>query len=79
MKLAEHMVTEKVYPPETEVSQEPSRVGVFICRCGSNIARVVDVPSVVEYAKTIPNVVHAEENLYTCSTDTQEKIIHAIR
>jgi heterodisulfide reductase subunit A-like polyferredoxin len=73
------LVTEKVYPPETEVSGEEPKVGVFICRCGSNIARVVDVPAVVEYAKTIPNVVHAEENLYTCSTDTQEKVIKAIR
>lgn len=73
------LVSEKVYPPETEVAQEEPRVGVFICRCGTNIARVVDIPAVVEYAKTIPNVVHAEENLYTCSTDTQGKIIGAIR
>ncbi len=73
------MVTEKVYPPELDlVSQEP-RVGVFVCRCGTNIARVVDVPSVAEYAKTLPYVIHAEENLYTCSTDTQNKIIKAIQ
>jgi heterodisulfide reductase subunit A-like polyferredoxin len=73
------LVTEKVYPPETEVAGEEPKVGVFICRCGTNIARVVDVPAVVDYAKTIPNVVHAEENLYTCSTDTQEKVIKAIK
>ena len=73
------LVTEKSYPPETDVKGEEPRVGVFICRCGSNIARVVNVPAVVEYAKTIPNVVHAEENLYTCSTDTQEKLIKAIK
>ncbi|MDD5701011.1 MAG: FAD-dependent oxidoreductase, partial [Dehalococcoidales bacterium] len=73
------LVTEKVYPPEIETDGEEPRVGVFICRCGSNIARVVDVPAVVEYARTIPHVAHAEENLYTCSTDTQEKVIKAIR
>jgi heterodisulfide reductase subunit A-like polyferredoxin len=73
------LVTEKVYPPETEVAEQEPRVGVFVCRCGSNIARVVDVPAVVEYAKTIPHVVHAEENLYTCSTDTQSKVIKAIQ
>jgi heterodisulfide reductase subunit A-like polyferredoxin len=72
------LVTEKVYPPETEVDGEP-RVGVFVCRCGSNIARVINVPEVVKYAASIPNVVHAEENLYTCSTDTQEKLIRAIK
>jgi heterodisulfide reductase subunit A-like polyferredoxin len=73
------LVSEKIYPPETEVAEQEPRVGVFICRCGTNIARVVDIPAVLEYAKTIPNVVHAEENLYTCSTDTQAKIIGAIR
>ncbi|HEX7474478.1 MAG TPA: FAD-dependent oxidoreductase, partial [Dehalococcoidales bacterium] len=72
------LVSEKVYPPETEVAEMEPRVGVFICRCGSNIARVVDVAKVVDYAKTLPHVVHAEENIYTCSTDTQEKIIKAI-
>jgi len=73
------MVTEKEYPPERDIGGEEPRVGVFVCRCGSNIARVVDVPGVAEYASTLPHVVHAEENLYTCSTDTQNKIINAIK
>jgi heterodisulfide reductase subunit A-like polyferredoxin len=72
------MIKEKEYPPEKDISGEPPRVGVFVCRCGTNIARVVEVSSVAEYAKTLPSVVHAEENLYTCSTDTQRKIISAI-
>lgn len=73
------MVTEKVYPSEIRVDNQKPRVGVFICRCGINIARVVDVPGLAEYAKTLPNVVHVEENIYTCSTDTQNKIIEAIK
>lgn len=64
-------ITEKQYPIERDVSKEIPRTGVFICRCGVNIARVVDVPTLTQYAKTLPNVVHAEENLYTCSADTQ--------
>jgi len=72
------LIKEKVYPPEREVGGEEPRIGVFVCRCGTNIARVVGVPDVVEYTKTLPNVIHAEENLYTCSTDTQQKIINAI-
>jgi heterodisulfide reductase subunit A len=72
------LVTEKEYPPEKDIAEEAPRVGVFVCRCGSNIARVVDVPGVAEYASTLPHVVHAEENLYTCSADTQNKIINAI-
>ncbi len=73
------MIREKTYPPERDVSQEEPRIGVFVCRCGTNIARSVEVPDVVEYAKTLPGVVFAEENLYTCSTDTQLKIMDAIR
>ncbi len=64
----------KTYPPEKDVAGQEPRLGVFICHCGANIAGVVDVPSVVEYARTLPGVVHAENNLYTCSNDTQERI-----
>ena len=73
------MVIEKEYPPEMDVTDQEPRVGVFVCRCGANIARVVDVPSVTEYAATLPYVVYAEENLYTCSTDTQIKIMETIK
>ena len=73
------MTAEKEYPPEVDSSEEAPRVGVFVCRCGTNISRVVDVPGVTEYAKTLPNVVHAEENIYTCSTDTQNKIMKAVK
>ena len=43
------------------------KVGVFVCHCGSNIGGTVDVPNVVEYAKDLPLVHYAEDNLYTCS------------
>ena len=68
------LITPKVYPPEREVKAEDPRIGVFVCHCGTNIAGVVNVPDVVEYAKTLPNVVYAENNLYTCSNDTQDRI-----
>jgi heterodisulfide reductase subunit A-like polyferredoxin len=61
------------YPPERDVSQEEPRIGVFICHCGSNIGGFLDVPEVAEYAKTLPHVIHAEHNLYTCS---QDSIVH---
>jgi len=64
----------KHLPLERDVFTEPPRVGVFVCHCGINIGSVVNVPEVVAYAKTLPNVVFATENLYTCSSDTQEKI-----
>ena len=64
----------KKYPPEIDVSGQAPRIGVFVCHCGSNIAGTVDVASVMEYAKTLENVVYAECNLYTCSNDAQERI-----
>jgi heterodisulfide reductase subunit A-like polyferredoxin len=67
------LVEEKVYPPEIELAEEP-RIGVFICSCGSNIAGVVDVNQVVEYAKTLPDVVFAENTIYTCSADSLKLI-----
>ena len=62
------------FPPEKDVSGEEPRVGVFVCNCGINIGSIVDVGEVVEFAKTLPNVVYVEENLFTCSQDTQEKM-----
>jgi heterodisulfide reductase subunit A-like polyferredoxin len=73
------LVIEKEYPPEIEVSEEAPRIGVFVCHCGINIGGVVDVPSIVEWVKTLPSVIYAEGNLYTCSQDTQEKIKGAIK
>ena len=73
------LIAVKEYPPETDVSGQPPRIGVFVCHCGSNIAGVVDVPSVVEYARTLENVVYAENNLYTCSNDSQERIKQQIQ
>ena len=68
------LVTVKEFPSEKEISQEEPRIGVFICHCGINIGGIVRVPEVVEYAKKLPNVVYAEDNLYTCSDDTQKRI-----
>jgi len=68
------LITAKTYPAEKDVAGEEPRVGVFVCHCGTNIAGVVNVPAVVEYAKTLPDVVFVENNLYTCSNDSQELI-----
>jgi len=66
-------------PDERDISQEEPRIGVFVCHYGINIGSVVDVPEVVEYAKTLPGVLYAEHNLYTCSQDTQDKIKEKVR
>jgi len=68
------LIRPREFPAERSVVGEEPRIGVFVCHCGTNIAGVVNVPAVVEYSKTLPNVVYAENNLYTCSNDTQERI-----
>jgi len=58
---------------------EAPRIGVFICHCGVNIGGVVNVPAVVEYAKTLPNVVYSEDNIYTCSEAGLASIKEAVK
>ena len=65
---------ERIYPPERDVSEEEPRVGVFVCHCGANIGRVVNVPSAVEYSKTLPNVVYAQEQLFSCANNCAKEI-----
>jgi heterodisulfide reductase subunit A-like polyferredoxin len=74
------LVRKKEYPPEREVSpEEEPRIGAFICSCGSNIAGTVDVKEIVEYAKSLPGVVHAENTIYTCSADSLKLIQERIQ
>jgi len=70
---------ERVYPPEKDVSEEGAKVGVFVCHCGANIGRVVDVPSVVAYASALDNVVYATEQLFSCATDSARSIAETIQ
>ena len=65
--------TEAPKQPESEESEE-LRIGVFICHCGLNIAGTLDIKELVEYAKTIPDVIYVKENRYTCADPGQEEI-----
>jgi len=73
------LTTEAIFPPEKDVSADEPRIGVFVCHCGSNIAGVVDVKAVEEYAATLPDVVYVERNLFSCSQDTQDMITKRIQ
>ncbi len=76
---ARHTETkEKTYPPERFVFPEEPRIGVFVCHCGINIASVVDVEEVTEFARTLPDVVYAGHNLFTCAQDTINRIVRVI-
>jgi heterodisulfide reductase subunit A-like polyferredoxin len=73
------LIKVKEYPAEVEVAGQEPRIGVFVCNCGINIGGIVNVPGVAEYAKTLPHVVHVDQNLFTCSQDSQDKMKDLIR
>lgn len=68
-----------IFPQRKSEADEKPRIGVFICHCGSNIAGSVDVEAVSSYCRTLPHVCHVDRNLFSCSKDTQVKIIDIIR
>ena len=73
------LARQKEFPDEIDVSDQEPRIGVFVCNCGVNIGGIADVPAIAEYAKGLPKVVYVESNLFTCSQDTQEKMVAVIR
>jgi heterodisulfide reductase subunit A-like polyferredoxin len=72
-------ILEKEYPAEKDISKELPKIGVFVCHCGINIAGIVDVKKVVESVKKLPNVVYANDGIYTCSQDSLEDIKKKIK
>jgi heterodisulfide reductase subunit A len=80
LAVARNLKTRKViFPEERRVEDEPPRIGVFVCNCGTNIGGIVDVPAVAAYAKTLKGVTYVEENLFTCSQDTQDTLVEVIQ
>jgi len=73
------MTKTKTIPEEIDVRGQFPRIGVFVCKCGTNIAGVLDVPAIAEYARSLPGVVYVEENLFSCSQDTQDKMTQIIK
>ena len=76
-------VKSRSWPVPADVIQistegEP-RIGVFVCHCGSNIAGVIDIESVLQFARTLPNVVHAQDQTYSCAANTLNDISAVIR
>jgi len=72
-------VAVKTLPLERDVKTDDVRIGVQVCRCGVNIAQTVDVNAVVDAVKDLPGVVHAEDTIYACAQDGQERIKKLIR
>jgi len=68
------LARERVYPEERDVSNEEPKIGVFVCHCGANISSIVNVPNTVDYALTLPNVVYATEQIFSCANNSAKEI-----
>ena len=66
-------------PVFRDVMGQAPRVGVFVCHCGINIAGVVRVAEVAEFARSLPFVEYVGENMFSCSQDTQDKMAEIIK
>jgi heterodisulfide reductase subunit A len=73
------LVKEEKFPDEININNQEPRIGVFVCNCGTNIGGIADVNEIVEYSKSLPNVEFVTDNLFTCSQDTQDNMVAAIK
>ena len=69
----------EIKPKRKTGARKRPRIGVFVCQCGSAISSVINVEDLTNYAKTLPNVVYAENMNYPCSQQGQEEIKTAIK
>jgi heterodisulfide reductase subunit A len=58
----------------SQSKEDEPRIGVYVCHCGLNIAGSVDCAEVAKFALTLPHVVLAQDNRYTCSDQGQAGI-----
>jgi len=77
--LTGHRVEDRDDPVEPMDMSGPPRVGVMVCACGTNIAGVLDVPALSEFAATIPDVVVSKTHQFSCASAGQEEIVEMIR
>jgi heterodisulfide reductase subunit A len=73
------MAVQKETRKKTKKKIGKSRIGVFVCHCGSHIASVIDIEDLTKYAEALPNVVYATHTNYPCSHQGQEEIVAAIK
>ena len=65
--------------PVTSMNTKPqTRIGVYVCHCGSNIAQTVNCSLVSEIASGLEDVVVSKDIAYACSEPGQQEILDDI-
>jgi len=76
-------ISPRAFPPKPklpEAAPEASlRIGVFLCHCGTNIARTIDLPQLATEVRKLPGVAHVEDNLFTCAVESTQHLTETIR
>jgi len=57
----------------------PPKIGVFLCHCGTNIARTIDPQALAGIVRELPQVAHVEDFLFSCSADATRKMAAVIK
>jgi heterodisulfide reductase subunit A len=69
----------KAKPPPSREKDFPPRIGVFLCHCGTNIARTIDLARLAPAVARLPGVVHVEDNLFSCAVETTTRMRETIQ
>ena len=66
-------------PVPSQETDFPPRVGVFLCHCGTNIAKTIDLTRLATAVADLPGVVHVEDNLFSCAMESTTRMRETIR
>jgi len=72
-------IVKRTFPEEIDLSEEDTRIAIFLCRCGEEISSAVDTGELVEFAKALSGVVHIEEVPYLCLNGAIEEMTERIK
>ncbi len=68
------LITTKDYPEELDLSEAEARAAIFLCTCGEEIASMLDMEEMLDFAKGLPGVVYVEQTPYLCQKDALEQV-----
>jgi heterodisulfide reductase subunit A len=73
----------RTWPPPAQPvpgrGEELPRIGVFLCHCGTNIAKTIDLGQLSAYAARLPGVAHVEESLFACAVESTTRMRETIQ
>jgi heterodisulfide reductase subunit A len=69
----------KANPVPSRATDFPPRIGVFLCHCGTNIGKTIDLAKLAKAVAGLPGVAHVEDNLFSCAVESTGRMRETIR